>query len=104
MITITAIDRDGEETTLQVNEGGSLMEVLRDNGFGTEALCGGCCSCATCHCYLDDDSFDRLGGPAPDEGDLLNTLEHRQNRSRLSCQITLGPACDGLVVTVAPAE
>lgn len=104
MITITAIDRDGDATELQLSEGGSLMEALRDNGLGIDALCGGCCSCATCHCYLDDDSYDRLGGPAPDEEDLLNTLEHREARSRLTCQIMLGEACDGLVVTVAPAE
>jgi len=104
MVTITAIDRDGNEHKLEAQEGAPLMETLRDNDVGVEAICGGCCSCATCHCYLDEESFDRVNAAQPEEEELLDTLDYREKRSRLTCQITVGPACEGMVVTVAPAE
>ena len=104
MVTITAIDRAGNERKLEAQEGSPLMETLRDNDVGVDAICGGCCSCATCHCYLDADSFARIDPAQPEEEDLLDTLDHREDRSRLTCQITVGPACEGMVVTVAPAE
>ena len=104
MVTITAIDRDGNEHELEAPEGAALMETLRDHDLGIEALCGGCCSCATCHCYIDEEGFDRLGEIEAEEDELLGSLDHREKRSRLSCQITVDTRCEGLIVTVAPEE
>jgi ferredoxin, 2Fe-2S len=97
--------RAGVETPVFAEAGGSLMEAIRDNGFDElMALCGGCCSCATCHVYIDPEYLDRLPGPAPDEDDLLDASDHRLRQSRLSCQIRLTDALDGLRVTIAPED
>ncbi|MFQ3666791.1 MAG: 2Fe-2S iron-sulfur cluster-binding protein, partial [Sphingomonadaceae bacterium] len=68
------------------------------------ALCGGSCSCATCHVHVDPAWFARVGGPHPDEADLLDSSDHRTEYSRLSCQIRFGPDLDGLRVTIAPED
>lgn len=97
--------RTGDEAAVLVDTGISLMEAIRDNGFDElMALCGGCCSCATCHVYVDPAFLDRLEGPGPDEDDLLDASDHRRPQSRLSCQITLTEALDGLRVTIAPED
>lgn len=105
MITINVIARDGSEHTVAASVGNSLMEALRDNGLDELlALCGGCCSCATCHVYVDADGPDQLEPMSEDENDLLDSSDHRTNQSRLSCQINLGARHDGLRVTVAPED
>ena len=53
--TVKIIDYDGQEHTLEATIGFSLMEIIRDAGLDIEAICGGCCACATCHCYVNDD-------------------------------------------------
>lgn len=105
MVTIHVSTRDGTEHTVEGQEGLSVMEVLRDNGFDEVlALCGGCCSCATCHVYVDEAHKNRLPAMSDDEDDLLDSSEHRTSRSRLSCQLTCGADLAGLRVTIAPEE
>ena len=68
------------------------------------ALCGGCCSCATCHVHIDPAFADRLPKMGEDENDLLDSTDHRNETSRLSCQIPVSDALDGLIVTIAPED
>ncbi len=105
MTTITVIDRSGQGRDVKAEDGLSLMEVIRDNGFDELlALCGGCCSCATCHVHVDPAFVGRLPKMGPDEDDLLDSTDHRDETSRLSCQIPVSDALDGLVVTIAAED
>ena len=102
MIVIT---REGNETTVEGEAGLTVMEVIRDNGFDELlALCGGCCSCATCHVYVDDEFAEQLPAMSEDENDLLDSSDHRTELSRLSCQIPFSDALDGIKVTIAPED
>ncbi len=105
MPQITVINHEGEEKTLNAEEGRTLMEVIRDNGFDELlALCGGCCSCATCHVHIDPDFADKLPPMSEDENDLLDSSEHRSATSRLSCQIPVTDALEGCRVTIAQED
>jgi 2Fe-2S ferredoxin len=105
MPSLTIVTRDGTERTLEGKVGWSVMENIRDNGFDELlALCGGCCSCATCHVHVDAEWYDKVGGPNADEDDLLDTSDHKIERSRLSCQILYTAALDGLRVRIAPED
>ena len=105
MPKLTVVTREGAESTIEGDEGLSVMEVIRDNGLDELlALCGGCCSCATCHIHVDPDWVDQLPEMSADENDLLDSSDHRDETSRLSCQITLSAALDGLRVTIAPED
>ena len=105
MATITIITREGEERDVQAEDGLSVMEVIRDNGFDELlALCGGCCSCATCHVHVDAEFVERLPTMSVDEDDLLDSSDHRIERSRLSCQLRVSDALDGLRVRIAPED
>ena len=105
MATITVISRNGEGREVQAEPGLSLMEVIRDNGFDELlALCGGCCSCATCHVHVDPAFVDKLPKMGEDENDLLDSTEHRDATSRLSCQIPVSADLDGLIVTIAAED
>lgn len=105
MPRITVTLRDGSSRDIDGIAGLSVMENLRDNGVDEVlALCGGCCSCATCHVYVDDEWSAATGSPGADENDLLDSSDHRRATSRLSCQIAFNPALDGLRVTVAPED
>ena len=101
---INVTDRDGNSHEVEGAEGLKLMEVLRDLEYGVEAICGGMCSCATCHVYVDPGWMGKLAAREYDEEDLLDALDGRQETSRLSCQIELTPALDGISVTIAPEE
>ena len=91
--------REGEERELEGDAGLSVMEVIRDNGIDELlALCGGNCSCATCHVHVDPDFVALLKPMSPDEDDLLDSTSDRDETSRLSCQIKVTEALDGLVV------
>ncbi|HQQ07933.1 MAG TPA: 2Fe-2S iron-sulfur cluster-binding protein, partial [Novosphingobium sp.] len=68
------------------------------------ALCGGCCSCATCHVHIDGAFADKVPAMSEDENDLLDSTDHRDANSRLSCQIPLTDALDGMRVTLAEAD
>jgi 2Fe-2S ferredoxin len=105
MVTINVATRDGAERTVEGAEGLSIMEVVRENGFDELlALCGGCCSCATCHVYIDDESLNRLPPMSEDENDLLDSSDHRTERSRLSCQLRSNDAIEGLRLQIAPED
>jgi len=100
MVQVTFVRRDGSRRSVKARSGQSLMEAAIDNGVdGIDAVCGGACSCATCHVYVDDDWLVRLSTPAPLERELIGTLDAVRPSSRLSCQIKLCDDLDGLVVT-----
>ena len=83
----------------------TLMEVALCNDVpGIVGLCGGICSCATCHVYVDEEWADRLPAPSGEEQDMVEGLDKRRANSRLGCQVMVTDALDGLVVTVAEAE
>ena len=97
--------REGETSEIEVESGLTVMEAIRDNGFDELlALCGGCCSCATCHVHVDPAFADKLPPVSEDEDDLLDSSDHRSEHSRLSCQIPFGDDLDGLKVTIAPED
>ena len=97
--------REGETSEINVSDGLTVMEAIRDNGFDELlALCGGCCSCATCHVHVDPAFADKLPELSEDEDDLLESTDHRQPTSRLSCQIPFTAELDGLKVTIAPED
>jgi len=99
------VTRDGVERNVEGQVGWTVMENIRDHGFDELlALCGGCCSCATCHVHVDPEWIAAVGPPKPDEDDLLDTSDHRVANSRLSCQIEFSDALDGLRVTIAPED
>ena len=105
MPTLTIIDRRGERRTLEVGEGFTVMQVARESGFGDIlALCGGCCSCATCHVYVDEAFSASLPPMSGDEDDLLDSSQYRRANSRLGCQLPLVARLSGLTVTVAPED
>jgi 2Fe-2S ferredoxin len=102
---LTVVTRDGATHEMEAEQGFSVMETIRDNGIDELlALCGGCCSCATCHVYVDDAFMAAMGPVKGDEDDLLDSSEYRQANSRLSCQIVMNDALDGLKVTIAPED
>ena len=102
MPNVTFILPDESEVTVEALAGDSLMQTAVDNGIEEiTADCGGCCSCATCHCFITP-AWQGKVSPADDmEQALLETaIEDVQPNSRLSCQITLDDSLDGLVVKV----
>ena len=105
MPKLVVVTRDGEEKTIEAESGLSVMEIIRDNGFDELlALCGGCCSCATCHVQVDPAFADKLAAMSEDENDLLDSSDHRNEYSRLSCQLNFSDDLDGLRVTIAPED
>lgn len=105
MPVINVINRAGNAHQVEAASGSTLMEVLRDNGLDIEAICGGCCSCATCHVYINESWSDRLGDKDEDEVELIEDIEtFKQGRSRLSCMITIEDEMDGLQLEIAPEE
>ena len=105
MPKLTVVTRDGTETIVDGESGLSVMEVIRDHGFDELlALCGGCCSCATCHVHVDEQWLGQLPAMGEDENDLLDSSDHRVAASRLSCQLPFAAALDGLRVTIAPED
>lgn len=105
MPKLIVTSRTGETSEIAVGDGLTVMEAIRDNGFDELlALCGGCCSCATCHVHVDPAFFDSLPAMSEDEDDLLESSDHRVATSRLSCQIPFTDALDGLKVAIAPED
>jgi ferredoxin, 2Fe-2S len=99
MIKITFIDPEGTSRSVEAEEGSTVMEAAIRNGIpGIEAECGGACSCATCHVYVDEEWVDATGQPQPMEEDMLDFAFDVRPNSRLSCQIRVRPELDGLVV------
>lgn len=105
MPKIKVINREGQSKDVEAQTGLSLMEVIRDDGFDELlALCGGCCSCATCHVHIEPAYSDKLPPVSDDESDLLDSSDHRNETSRLSCQIEVTDELDGMTVTIAEED
>jgi ferredoxin, 2Fe-2S len=104
MAVLRVVDRDGIEHEVEGRPGLKVMEILRELDYGVAAICGGMCSCATCHVYVDADWFPRLQSPMSDERELLSELSQCRDNSRLSCQVEFTQALSGLKVTIAPDE
>jgi 2Fe-2S ferredoxin len=99
MAKITFIDPSGEQRSVDAEPGSTVMEAaIRNDVPGIEAECGGACACATCHVYVQEPWTELTGPPAPMEEDMLDFAFEVRPNSRLSCQIKVTPALDGLVV------
>ncbi len=100
MAKITYIEHNGTEHQVDVPNGMTVMEGARDNGIpGIEADCGGACACSTCHVYVTDEWVEKLPAKEAMEEDMLDfAFEPDPVRSRLTCQISVTDALDGLVV------
>lgn len=103
MPKLTVTTRSGEGREIAVATGPSLMQGLREAGVDEiQAVCGGCAACCTCHVYVASEQLDRLPPMSEEEDALLESSDARQPTSRLSCQIPVTEALEGLRVTVAP--
>ncbi len=99
MPSITFISSSGEARTVDATNGSTVMETALQNGIPEiEAECGGACSCATCHVYVDAEWTEKVGGPSPMEEDMLDFAFEVKPESRLSCQIKVSDTLDGLKV------
>jgi 2Fe-2S ferredoxin len=105
MVAITYVEHDGTRHTVEVEPGSNLMIGATLNMVpGVDGMCGGICSCATCHCYIPESWRGKL--PAAGEGELtmLDGATHRRNNSRLGCQVIVTEALDGLEVALPPEQ
>ena len=99
MPKITYVSSSGEENIVEASVGMTVMRAAVANAVpGIDADCGGSCACATCHVYVDPAWLDKLKAPDSAEADMLDFVVDRQPNSRLSCQIQVSEALDGLVV------
>ena len=105
MARVRIIARTGEAHVLECTPGLSLMENIRSHGLHELlALCGGNCSCGTCHVHVAADWFERLSTMGDDEKYLLEISAHRDPLSRLSCQLLVDPDMDGLEARIAAED
>ena len=105
MALLKVVDRDGVEHEVEARTGLKVMETLRELEYGVAAICGGMCSCATCHVFVAEGFLDRLPAMQGDEKEILQELEsYRPRGSRLSCQIPFEAALAGIEVEIAPEE
>ena len=105
MATITYIEHDGTEHPQDVPTGWSVMEGAVKNGVpGIDADCGGACGCATCHVYVDPAWLTVTGAPNGPEAEMLELAENVADNSRLSCQIDVTDALDGLIVRMPESQ
>ena len=105
MPKVTYVQPGGVSKVVDVRAGTTAMEAAVDNDVaGIVAECGGACSCATCHVYVDPAWEAKLPPPDAQESGMLECVLDRQDTSRLSCQIVLTPALDGLVLRVADEQ
>ncbi len=99
---IHVTDQSGNIHALDAVEGWRIMEIINEHGLDIKAECGGCCSCATCHVYVDVNWLDKLHDARDDEVDMLDEAFDVEDNSRLSCQLLFSKELDGLQVTLAP--
>ncbi|WP_437880419.1 2Fe-2S iron-sulfur cluster-binding protein [Pseudomonas sp. LRF_L74] len=103
MAKLILTTRDGTVAPIEAEPGLTVMEIIRDSGVDEMlAICGGCCSCATCHVYVAPEFAARMPAVGDDENDLLDSSDYRQEHSRLACQLAFSADLDGLQVTLAP--
>ena len=102
MARINVVDRDGGLHEVEAKPGLKFMEILRELDYGVTAICGGLCSCATCHIFIDKAWVGKLPKKQSDEQDLLTELtDYDEATSRLSCQVDFTEALNGITVTIA---
>ncbi|MFT5906151.1 MAG: 2Fe-2S ferredoxin [Cryomorphaceae bacterium] len=100
MTMVTFIEADGEAVVVE-NAEGTVMECAVENDVeGIDGNCGGVCSCATCHVHVAAEWLEKVGKASEDERELLEFEDNVNERSRLSCQIEITDAVDGLIVEV----
>ncbi len=105
MVQISVKRLSGETQEITAEEGLTLMEAVRDAGIDEMlALCGGCCSCSTCHIFVAPVFADLAGPVSEPEDELLDSSDHRTQRSRLACQIEVTANLDGMVIELAPED
>ena len=105
MVKLVVTDREGQVVDVDARVGISVMENIRDLDNSVDAICGGLCSCATCHVFVDPAWGAKLPPRSSAEAQLLGDLSSfDEHRSRLSCQLKLTEELDGLVLTVASEE
>jgi len=104
MAKLIVTGRDGGSTEVESLLSDPVMHSLREAGQ-VAALCGGMCACATCHVFIDEPWASRLPPRGADEMELLQSLQHFDDRrSRLACQILNTDELDGLILSIAPEE
>lgn len=102
---VTYIESNGAQHQVNLENGQSIMQGALDNLIeGILGECGGCCSCATCHCYVDEAWLEKVGAPDDMEKDMLDSVVDPQSSSRLSCQIQMSDDLDGLVVRLPESQ
>tara|TARA_B100000401_G_C52349272_1_gene504904 strand:+ start:46 stop:357 length:312 start_codon:yes stop_codon:yes gene_type:complete len=99
---IVVKDRLGKNYNLPANPGSTIMEIIRDAGLDIEAACGGCCACATCHIYVDNEWLSKLNPKDEDEESMLDQAFEIKENSRLGCQIEFDEDLNGIIVELAP--
>jgi 2Fe-2S ferredoxin len=95
-------DLEGVRHEVDAVAGWRVMEIIRDHGFPIKAECGGACSCATCHVYVDEKWLDKVDPKSDEEDYMLDEAFDLRDNSRLSCQIIMSPELDGLELSLAP--
>jgi 2Fe-2S ferredoxin len=99
MPKITVIEFSGQDHTIEIQSGRTLMENVLESGVpGIDADCGGACACGTCHCFVAEDWQEIAGEADPMEESMLGMRPDRTDTSRLSCQIQVSDDMDGMVV------
>lgn len=105
MVKITFVEASGDQHSVEVPAGTTLMEAAQRNGVpGIVADCGGNCSCGTCRVFVDAAWYPKVGSPNELETDMLEMHADRHDRERLSCQVTLTDEYDGLVVALPVSQ
>jgi len=102
MTKILVEDREGNLHQLNADEGMTFMEIIRDAGLDIEAACGGCCACATCHIYINNEWLDKLPSIEEDEESMLDQAFHVRKESRLGCQLDYKNEYSGIKLKLAP--
>ena len=102
MVRVRFIDRDGREKVADGEPGTSLLELAQAAGMPLEGTCEGQMACSTCHVVVAPEWFDRLAAASEDEEDMLDLAAHVTRTSRLSCQIELTDALDGIEIRIPP--
>jgi len=98
-VTVTFIDKEGDEYELYVNVGDNLLDIAQDNDLEMEGACGGSCACSTCHVIVEqEDLYDKMDEPEDDENDMLDLAFGLTETSRLGCQVKMSKELDGLRV------
>ncbi len=105
MVSIKFIEPNGTEKDVEVEPGTNLMNAALDNGVdGIQGDCGGACSCATCHCYIDEAFMAKLEGPGEIEESMIEFAADPQDNSRLGCQVAVTEELSGMVVRLPESQ